>query len=100
MDAGTKLYEAYVWNDPINSNSGPFHITEGIVTGVVIDGQPMIRCRNKLEPLNERNWCATRSKAVETAWRELVRRAGALQSLADRIRDEMLHDDLTSEEPA
>jgi hypothetical protein len=43
-------------------------------------------------------WHETEADAKHDAWRELVRLSGKLQAKIDTLRDEMLHDRLTSEE--
>ena len=99
MDKGTKVYQSNVYSDPLNA-SRPFYMNVGETTGIVIDGVPMVRFHTMLVPMNGsgNTWHASEAEAKRDAWLELVRKAGAMQALADTLLDEIAHDDLTTEE--
>jgi len=94
MEQGTKVFRAYVCVDPTNH-----WIDEGEVTGIVADGVPLVRHGEVLTKLNER-WHRTRAAAKGEAAAALARHIGSLQAKLDTIRDEILHEDLTTEEVA
>lgn len=91
MDSGATVYEGYVGVSPENH-----WINEGIVTGVVVDGQAMVRYGDLLIPMGER-WRATRADAQRDIVTALVRHIGRLQAMVDELKDEILHADLTTE---
>ena len=101
MDTGTIVYRAELFTDPISTTQS-YCITTGEVSGVVVNSVPMIRVYDVLVPLVGSNgtWRETKSAAKRDAWRELVRRAGALQAKADEILAEIEHEDLSHEESA
>lgn len=96
MDKGTKVYRAYVstWDQRFTS-----WIDEGEVTGIVADGVPLVSIAKSLQPLDDR-WHATRQQAQRDIHRGLVRFIGEMQAKADKLADELLHADLTTEEVA
>lgn len=94
MEVGTKVYEGYV-----GVNAENFWINEGTVSGVVVEGQPMVSYCNTLTPMGER-WRATRVEAQADIVTQLLRRIGKLQATVDELKDEMLHAVLTTEAAA
>ena len=94
MEVGAKVYEGYV-----GVNAEHFWINEGTVSGVVVEGQPMVSHCNTLTPMGER-WRATRVEAQADIVTQLLRRIGKLQATVDELKDEMLHAVLTTEAAA
>jgi len=101
LDAGTTVYRANVFADPTSTHS-PYYIDTATVTEVVLDGVPMVRMHTLLMPLagGIGTWRATEAEAKRDAWRQLVQMAGKLQAVADKVMDEIEHDDLTQEAAA
>ena len=91
MDSGTKVYEGYVGINPENA-----WINEGIVTGIVVDGQVMVRYGDLLVAKGDR-WRATKAEAKADIVAAMVRHIGRLQAKVDEMRDEILHETLTQE---
>lgn len=94
MDKGTKVYRAY-----IGTTHGRYWFDEGTVSEISLDGVPLVRWLNSLVPLND-EWHATKAGAQGDVVKVLARQIGELQAKLDTIRDEMLHDALTTEEVA
>lgn len=92
MDSGTKVYRAYVAMQP-----GNYWFDEGTVSEIVVDGVPLVRWHDSLVPLTDR-WHASKAGAQGDVVKGLVRQIGELQAKLDKLRDEMLHDALTTEE--
>lgn len=101
LEQGTKVWQATVFSNPL-MGSCPYYMNEGEVTGIVVDGVPMVRMGEMLLPLVQAGrtcqWRISKAEAKRDAWREVVRIAGRVQAAADRLQDEILHDDLTTEE--
>lgn len=91
MDKGTTVYRAYVCTTP-----GMYWIDEGTVTEIVLDGVPLVRLHSTLTPLDDK-WHATKAGAKADAVAAIARQVGALQAKLDTLRDEVLHDSLTTE---
>ena len=94
MDKGTKVFQAYMCVAP-----GSFWINEGVVTGIVVDGKPLVQHGDSMTVLDG-TWHATKTGAKRDAQAALVRQIGALQAQADALHDEILHEILTTEEVA
>ena len=94
MDSGTKVYRAYVAMTP-----GSYWIDEGTISEIVVDGVPFVRLHDSLTPLTAR-WHATKAGAQADVVKEMAKQIGGLQAKLDTIRDEMLHESLTTEEVA
>jgi hypothetical protein len=92
MDSGTKVYRAYVATTP-----GQYWFDEGTVSEIVMDGVPLVRWHDSLVPLTDR-WHATKAGASGVVVAELAKQIGALQAKLDTLRDEMLHESLTTDE--
>ncbi len=95
MDKGTKVFKAHLMVD-VFAHDKPYYLQRGEVSGIVVDGKPMVATHSILVSIN--GWHETEADAKHDAWRELVRLSGKLQAKIDTLRDEMLHDRLTSEE--
>lgn len=87
MDRGSQVYKASVFSDATVEQ--PWYVDVGEVTGIVMDGQPMVRFGTALFPLESSTgvWRETEAEAQRDAWLELVRRAGTIQARADELRD-------------
>ena len=94
MDKGTKVYRAYVATTP-----GSYWIDEGTISEIVVDGVPFVRHYDSLTPLTAR-WHSTKAGAKADVVKELAKQIGSLQAKLDTVRDEMLHESLTTEEVA
>lgn len=94
MDKGTKLYRAYVATTP-----GNYWFDEGVVSEIVVDGLPLVRWFDSLVPLTDK-WHTTKAAAKADVVKGLARQIGELQAKLDTVRDEMLHEALTTEEVA
>lgn len=96
MDAGTKVYKAVLYTDP-TQYAKPYYITEGTTTGIVLSGTEMVRVWDALFPITD-GWHSTEAAAKAEAATELCRSIGKMQAALDSMRDEILHDALTTEE--
>lgn len=94
MDKGTKVYKAYIGSTP-----GMWWVDDGTVSAIVVDGKPLVQYGTALVPLDER-WHTTKAGANSDVVKALARQIGELQADLDKLRDEMLHDALTTEEVA
>ena len=94
MDSGTTVYRAYVATTP-----GSYWIDEGTISEIVLDGSPLVRFHDTLTPMGS-GWHTTKAGAHAVVVKELARQIGSLQAKLDTIRDEMLHEALTTEEVA
>jgi len=96
MEKGTPVYKVYVC---IGSTDPSWWVDEGVVTGIVADGVPLVQMGAAFFPLDGR-WHATKAAAKNDALVALIRKAGAIQAKIDTLRDEIAHDLLTTEETA
>lgn len=97
MDKGTRVYKAYV---SAASNSSAWWLDEGTVTEITLDGVPLVRMDSGvLIPLDQR-WHTSKAAAKNDALRVLIGRVGEMQAKVDELRDEIMHDCLTTEEVA
>jgi|688.fasta_scaffold00746_68 hypothetical protein len=92
MDKGARVYKAYIGSTP-----GVWWIDDGTVSAIVADGKPLVQYGPALVPLDER-WHTTKAGANGDVVKALARQIGVLQADIDKLRDEMLHDALTTEE--
>jgi hypothetical protein len=98
---GTKVWQA---SFPLSGGLDPY-LGEGVATDVIVDGQQMVRIYNVLVPAADRNpnscpWRDTKTAARRDIHGWMVRRIGKLQAEADKLADELLHEDLTAAEAA
>ncbi len=98
MDAGTKVYKASLYSNPTGYER-PWYITEATATGVVVDGVEMVRIHDALFPVTA-GWRATETEAKADLDTQLCRVIGQLQRSLDTLREEVLHEALTTEEAA
>jgi hypothetical protein len=94
MDKGTTVYRAYIATTP-----GTYWFDEGVISEIVVDGKPLVRWFDSLVPLDAK-WHATKAGARADVVAGLARQIGELQAKLDKLRDEMLHEALTTEEVA
>ena len=94
MDKGTTVYRAYVAMTP-----GSYWIDEGTISEIVLDGVPLVRHYDSLTPLTAL-WHTTKAGAKADVVKEFAKQIGGLQAKLDTLRDEMLHESLTTEEVA
>lgn len=93
MDAGQQVYRAYICGAP-----GEFWITAGTVTDIVSNGVRLVRMSGEvLVPLGQ-DWRETKTEAKADAAAGIARQIGAVQAKLDALREEILHDELTTEE--
>lgn len=77
----------------------PYHfIAEGEPTSTVLDGCAMVQVGNTLVP--DEGFVATRAEAKEQIALALVRYVGRLQAEIDKLREQILHEALTTQEHA
>jgi hypothetical protein len=98
MDTNATVYKGNVFSNP-HGFVHPYYITEGEVSGVVVDSVPMVRIHNALFPATD-GWRETKAEAMDDVVRELARMSGELMKQIDEIRSEMLHESLTREAAA
>lgn len=98
MDVGQRVYRGVVIDRLKDSTEYPYYMDEATVTSVEMDGKPLVRLVNLLMPGH--GWHTSEAAAKQEVVSELVRHIGALQAAVDRLRDEILHDHLTTEEAA
>jgi hypothetical protein len=93
MDAGQKIYRAYVCSAP-----GEYWIDSGVLTDILSNGEPMVRLPSEvLVPLGK-DWRETKAAAKADAAAGIARQIGKVQAKLDALRAEILHDELTTEE--
>ena len=91
MDSGTKVYRAYIGTTPEHC-----WVDEGVVTEVLVNGQPLVRIgKDVLTPYAD-GWRATRTAARRDIHVALIRHIGEMQARADKLADELLHEELTT----
>lgn len=94
MDKGTKVFRAYIGSTP-----DMYWLDEGAVSAIVVDGKPLVQWGHMLVPLDDK-WHTTKAGAQADIVAALARQIGTWQAKLDTLRDEMLHEDLTTEEVA
>ena len=94
MDTALKVYKAYVFDRACD-----YYLWEGTLTEIEVDGVQMVRHGSSLSPLNE-GWNFTKTAAKRDAAARMAVLIGESQARLDKLRDEILHDDLTTEEVA
>jgi hypothetical protein len=94
MDTPIKVYKAYVFDQ-----SCDYYLWEGTLTEIEIDGVQMVRHGSSLVPLTE-GWNFTKTAAKRDAAQKMAVLIGKSQARLDALRDEILHEQLASEEAA
>jgi len=93
MDAGQKVYRAYICQTP-----GDYWIDTGTITDLVVNGVPLVRMNGEvMVPLSDK-WRETKVQAKADVAAGIARKIGAVQVKLDELRAEILHDELTTEE--
>lgn len=98
MDKGTKVWQGSALEFRVGSPCS-YYLTEGVISGVVVDGKPLVQLGTLLCAYDDprKPWRETKIEAMRDAWRELVRQAGAVQAAADSLYAEIQHQTLTQE---
>lgn len=94
LDAGTKVYKLYVYLDQSN-----WSINEGVVTDIVANGQHLVRYGSGLYPMGE-GWRLTKTECKQDYEAVLVRSIVKMMASLDKLRDEILHETLATQEVA
>jgi|688.fasta_scaffold1114785_2 hypothetical protein len=96
-DTGTTLYRAYIGLAP-----GVNWIETADVSGVVVDGKPLLRMHGRSDFLVAwtDDWKRTRAEAQWDIHAALVREIGRQQAKADELRDTLMHASLCDTEAA
>jgi hypothetical protein len=92
MDTPIKVYKSYVFD-----NQCDYYLWEGTLTDVEVDGVQMVRHGSSLSPLTE-GWHFTKAGAKGDAAKRMAVLIGISQARLDKLRDEILHETLTTEE--
>ena len=92
MDNAIKVYKAYVFD-----RSCDYYLWEGTLTEIEVDGVQMVRHGSSLCPINE-GWNFTQTAAKRDAAASIAVLIGKSQAILDALRDEILHEELTTEE--
>lgn len=98
MDAGQAVYRGEVFHTGSFDSAARYYISTAVATGVAVDGVEMVRMGDLLIPAGK--FVTTRREAKQQIIDTLVRFSGVLAAQIDTLRDEALHEDLTSEAAA
>ena len=94
MEAGTKVYRAYVC-----MNGTDWWLDRGEISSITENGQPLVRWANSLVPLTDK-WHTTEAGAKSDVARGMAVVIGKMQAKLDTLRDEILHEALATDEVA
>ncbi len=94
MDSETKVFKAYVFDRECD-----YYLMQATVTGIVLDGVEMVRHGSSLVPVSD-GWRRSKTEAKRDAAAKIAVIIGQSQAKLDKLRDEILHEDLTTEEAA
>ena len=87
-----KAWKAYVFSERCD-----YCLMEATTTDTVIDGVEMVRHGSALVPITE-GWRMTQTEAKADAAMQMAVLIGKAQAKLDALREEILHEHLTSEE--
>jgi hypothetical protein len=73
-------------------------IDEATTTGVELDGCEIVNFYGTYVPAA--GWCGSRTEAKQQIVDKLIEKAGILQAQIDRLKDEIVHECLTTEAAA
>lgn len=93
MKTGQNVYRAYVCSTP-----GEYWINTGTITDIVSNGVPLVRMGSEVLVPLAADWRETKAEAKADAAAGIARQIGAVQAKLDALREEILHDELTTEE--
>lgn len=93
MEAGVTVYKAYVFGSDCD-----YYLWEGKSSGIIIDGVEMVRHGTSLVPID--GWHLSATDAKRGAAARMAVLIGQSQAKLDKLRDEILHEDLASNEVA
>jgi hypothetical protein len=100
MNPGQKVYKADVYSTVEGlTESNLYFLSVGTAAAVELDGTPMVRYGEMLLPAS-RGWHATEAAAKQEVVDTLVKVAGRMQAVIDKLKDEILHEHLIAEEAA
>jgi len=89
-----KVYKAYVFERTCD-----YYLWEGTLTSIEVDGVQMVRHGSLLSPLTD-GWNFTKTAAKSDAAARMAVLIGESQARLDKLREEILHESLCSEEAA
>jgi hypothetical protein len=89
-----KVYKAYVFD-----RACEYYLMEGTLTSVEVDGVQMVRHGSLLSPLTD-GWNFTTTAAKSDAAMKMAVLIGESQARLDKLREEILHEHLCTEEGA
>lgn len=98
MQAGQTAYRGEVYSTGGIISGAKWYIGEAVVTGIEVDGMPMVRLHNALLPASD--YVATKVEAKQQIVDTLTRAVGVLMKQIDTLKDEIVHDLLTTEAAA
>lgn len=93
----TKVYRGYVGTER-HDNTRMTCIDEAVPTGIEIDGCEIVNWHGTYVPAA--GWLATPTAAKQQIVDKLVEKVGVLQAQIDRLKDEIVHECLTTEAAA
>lgn len=91
----TKVYRGYLGCGRRDDGSPIYWIDEAKVTSLELDGCEMVRWGDMFVP--RAGWCETKTEAKQQIVDKLVLQAGIMQASIDRLKDEIVHECLTTE---
>jgi hypothetical protein len=89
-----KVYKAYVFD-----RACEYYLMEGTLTEIEVDGVQMVRHGSLLSPLTD-GWNFTTTSAKSDAAARMAVLIGESQARLDKLREEILHECLCTEEGA
>lgn len=96
MDRGQTVFRGEAYTTGTLGHGARWYISEATVTGVEVDGVPMARVGALLTPVNR--YVESKTEAKQQVVDELVREVSALTKQIETLRDEILHECLTTQE--
>lgn len=93
----TTVYRGYVGGER-HDGTRLVCIDEATTTGVELDGCVIVNFYGTYVPAT--GWCGSRTEAKQQIVDKLIEKAGILQAQIDRLKDEIVHECLTTEAAA
>lgn len=93
----TKVFRGYVGSERYDGTRLTY-IDEAVPTGVELDGCLIVNWHGTYVPAD--GWLATQREAKQQIVDKLIERVGILQAQIDRLKDEIVHECLTTEAAA
>lgn len=94
LDTTLKVYKSYVFDRACD-----YYLMEGRLTSIEIDGVQMVQHGSALVPLTD-GWHFTEAGAKGDAAKRMAVLIGESQARLDKLREEILHEHLCTEEDA